>query len=57
MNYDIYINGQFWEVLSYPTPVSVGVVASDIDQARAAGLLNNFEVADGAWAVKIVPQK
>lgn len=57
MNYDIYINGQFWEVLSYPTPVSVGVVASDIDQARANGLLTSFETTDGAWAVKIVPQK
>jgi hypothetical protein len=57
MNYNIYINGQFWEVLSYPTPVPVGVVASDIDQARAAGLLSSFEVSDGAWAVTISPQK
>ena len=57
MNYDIYINEQFWQTLFYPTTVSLGVVGSDIDQARANGLLTSFETTDGAWAVKIFPQK
>ena len=57
MNYDIYINEEFWQTLSYPTPVSLGVVGSAIDQARADGLLTSFETSNGAWAVKIVPQK
>jgi len=56
MNYDIYINGQFWQTLSYPAPVPVGVVATDIDQERNSGALSSFEVPSGAWAVTISPQ-
>jgi hypothetical protein len=38
MNYDIYISEEFWQTLVYPEAVSLGIVGTDIDQARQDGL-------------------
>lgn len=37
MNYDIYINEEFWQTLTYPEAVTLGVVGTAIDLARQAG--------------------
>jgi hypothetical protein len=37
MNYDIYINEEFWQTLVYPEAVTLGVVGTAIDQARQLG--------------------
>ena len=37
MNYDIYINEEFWQTLTYPEAVTLGVVGTDIDLARQEG--------------------
>ena len=37
MNYDIYINEELWQTLTYPEPVTLGIVGTDIDLAQQAG--------------------
>lgn len=49
MNYDVYINEEFWQTLSYPETVTLGVVGTDIAQAQQAG-------AAPYGLIKIVPQ-
>ena len=49
MNYDIYINEEFWQTLSYPEAVSLGIVGTAIEQARQDGLAPQ-------GMIKIVPQ-
>jgi len=49
MNYDIYINEEFWQTLSYPEAVTLGVVGTAIGQAQQDG-------SAPLGMIKIVPQ-
>lgn len=57
MNYDVYINDQFWKTLSFSEPQNMTALFAEIHAAREAGELTAFEQSDGQFGVRIVPQE